>query len=95
MRSPGDYRATVTKADPPPSGRAAEDVVDPRDVSYQPNAAELAFLEAIASLNVDRVAKAEAECVIRRSLTTFRISSVQDRTVLVAAAKKLGVTISV
>jgi hypothetical protein len=93
--SGADYRAVVMRAGPSPTGRAQEDHVDPKDVSYQPTDREKRFIERLSALTVEPIARAEAECVVRRTLMGFGVTNLNDRKVLQTEAAKFGITLKI
>lgn len=94
-RTGDDFRAVVSRPAPPPTGRATEDVISPKDVSYQPSEREMRFLARLPSLKLPHIACAEAECIIRKSLTGYTSTQLADRQTLAKEAKKFGIDLPV
>ena len=94
-RTGDDYRAVVTRPGPAPTGRAREDYVSPKDVSYQPDEREQRFLERLSRLNVSNISRAETECIIRRTLKGYASTPLSERKTIADEAKKFGITVHI
>jgi hypothetical protein len=93
-RSGDDFRAVVGRPGPAPTGRALLDDLNEKDVSYRPTERELKLIKRLSDLKIDSVSRAEAECIIRRTLTRFANAPLNDRRMIADEAKKFDIAIN-
>jgi hypothetical protein len=84
----------VGRPGPAPTGRALLDDLNEKDVSYRPTERELKLIKRLSDLKIDSVSRAEAECIIRRTLTRFANAPLNDRRMIADEAKKFDIAIN-